>query len=150
METEPAIHTAAKQNDLAWLQTLIKSGVDLNEAGPQGETALHLAAWRGHLAFAKVLIGAGAEINAESCELGTPLHWAAWRGDYDFCRWLLDNGADPSAMDEAGEKPQQNATRGQHDAVARLITNYRLRKNMNDCLGRMAWALGNSPPPSAQ
>lgn len=89
---------AARNGDLAAVQTLLAGGADANRAQGDGMTALHWAAERGHAAVADLLLSAGATVDAKT-RIGsyTPLHLASRGGHGSIATALLDAGADPHA-----------------------------------------------------
>jgi len=89
---------AARNGDLAAVQTLLAGGADANRAQGDGMTALHWAAERGHAAVAELLLSAGAAVEAKT-RIGsyTPLHLASRGGHGSIATALLDAGADPHA-----------------------------------------------------
>src|SRR6478609_3787937 len=77
----PIAH-AAMNADREAVRTLLKKGLDVNEAQGDGTTALHWAAIKGDAEMAQMLIYAGANVRATT-RLGayTPLYLAA-KGGY--------------------------------------------------------------------
>ncbi len=89
---------AARDGDVAAVQTLLAGGADANTAQGDGMTGLHWAAERGHAALADLLLSAGADVEAKT-RIGayTPLHLASRGGHGLIATALLDAGADPHA-----------------------------------------------------
>jgi ankyrin repeat protein len=89
---------AARNGDLAAVQTLLAGGADADTAQGDGMTALHWAAERGHAAVADLLLSAGATVEAKT-RIGsyTPLHLASRGGHGSIATALLHAGADPHA-----------------------------------------------------
>lgn len=93
------IHDAARTGDLARIEQLLSSGVDVDEASTFG-TAMHFAAGKGHVSAARLLIKYGADVDAYSEAMGTPLHTAAREGHTQVGEVLIEAGADPDAQDK--------------------------------------------------
>jgi uncharacterized protein len=89
-----ALLHAIEHNDLATVQSLIRSGVDVNARGPLPYTPLILAAARGLVQITDMLLTAGADLHALDSTLGSSaLHKAAQGGVVDVARLLLEHGA---------------------------------------------------------
>lgn len=114
---------AAKQGDTNAVRDLLKRGVDVNAAEPDGMTALHWAALTDNIELGTVLLHAGANIRAKT-RLGgyTPLLMASKNGNVRSIEMLLDGGADPNASTVNGSTPLMlAAASGRADAVTRLL-----------------------------
>ena len=115
---------AAMRGDVEAVRSLLRSGVDVNEAQGDGMTALHWAARRGDADLAEILIYAGARLDAGT-RLGsyTPLHVATREGKAEVVEVLLEAGADPQAVTtNSGATPLHLAARaGDAKIVSELI-----------------------------
>ena len=91
---ETPVADAAMRGDVAEVESLLRSGADVNAAQGDGMTALHWAAELGHADLARTLIAAGAYLDAVT-RLGdfTALHVAARGGQGGVVRVLADAGA---------------------------------------------------------
>ena len=98
LPAEGQLIDAARNGDVAAVQTLLAGGADANAAQGDGMTALHWAAERGHAVVADLLLSAGATVEAKT-RIGsyTPLHLASRAGHSSIATALLDAGADPHA-----------------------------------------------------
>ncbi|MBL8890228.1 MAG: PQQ-binding-like beta-propeller repeat protein [Planctomycetaceae bacterium] len=86
---------AAREGDLAEVQTQLEAGVDVNAATPYGATALSFACDRGHLPIVVKLLEAGANPNVTDTFYGaTPLTWAHSNEHFEVVSALLAAGAD--------------------------------------------------------
>jgi uncharacterized protein len=66
---------AVMRGDSARVRVLIRQGIDVNAAQPDGMTALHWASQRGDAATARMLMVAGARVDAVTRNGNyTPLH----------------------------------------------------------------------------
>jgi ankyrin repeat protein len=117
------IQSAAKSNDVAKVQSLLKKNPGLvNEVSKGGVTPLHWAA-RGNAALAaRVLINAGADIEAKTDTGSTPLHWAANQNATDMIKLLINAHAQVNTRANDGSTPLHWAVVGNApDAVALLL-----------------------------
>ena len=113
---------AAKAVDKAALRALLKEGVNVNAAEPDGGTALHWASYRDDLESADLLIRAGARVNAANDLGATPLWTASLNGSATMVRRLLEAGADPNLALLRGETPLMVAARtGNPEVVEQLL-----------------------------
>jgi ankyrin repeat protein len=101
--TEAPLAEAVMRGDTARVRALLKQGVDVNAAMPDGMAPLHFAAQRGDLSSAQVLVYAGARVDAVTRNGNyTPLHLAAREGRAAIVKLLLAHGADPMAVTSTG------------------------------------------------
>jgi ankyrin len=97
-QAEPAIVDAAVSGDLKAVRTLLRQGVDLAAAQPDGMTALHWAVQKRDLAMTDALLDAGADHSLTNRTGVRPLYLAAVNGDAAIIRRLLDAGEDANAV----------------------------------------------------
>jgi ankyrin repeat protein len=119
------IADAAMQGDREAVRSLLKKGLDVNEAQGDGTTALHWAAIKGDAETARMLIYAGANVRATT-RIGayTALYLAAKGGHADVVAALLAAGADPKAVTANGTTPLMiAAASGDTRTVTQLIEN---------------------------
>lgn len=88
-----ALHTAAYFGLDHLVESIIRSGENVDIADSFGNTALHEASVNGHYAVAEALLRHGAEVNARNLEYSTPLFLAASRSRHDLLELLLDYNA---------------------------------------------------------
>lgn len=93
------LHWAARQNDLAAADSLIKSGANVNAVNRYGVTPIYLAAMNGSAAMIAKLLDAGVDANSATPGGETVLMTAARVGKIDAVKLLLDRGANVNAKD---------------------------------------------------
>ena len=94
---------AAKANDSALVNELLKQGAELEWRNPSGLTALYIACANGSYEAAEALCAHGAELDTRDNYQQTPLMLAANSGSTKICEMLLALGADPSLKDKDGK-----------------------------------------------
>ena len=100
---ESPVADAAMRGDVEQVQSLLRTGADVNAAQGDGMTALHWAAETGNAELAEMLLYAGAHVGAVT-RLGdyTSLHIASRAGRTDVARVLLAAGASVNAVTSTG------------------------------------------------
>lgn len=100
-ELKEQAFVAAKSGDLAALEQMLDSGVDVNARDGENDTPLIESARRGHADLAKLLLSRGADVEARNDERVTALAAASEKGRIDVVKALLDSGAtvDPKNAD---------------------------------------------------
>ena len=93
---------AIERNDVAQLEELLNSGLDVNARSTEGLSPLHLSR---SARIAQLLIKRGALVNAQTDAGNTPLHLAACLERADVVSIFLKCGADVNAMNAAEETP---------------------------------------------
>jgi ankyrin repeat protein len=91
-EGTPVLVLAVKQGNLAMVETLIRSGADMNIGGG-GMTALSWAARNGREDMVRLLLDKGAEINQGDQAFKTPLAYAKEAGHAAIADLLSARGA---------------------------------------------------------
>jgi ankyrin repeat protein len=101
---ESPVADAAERGDVAAVQSLIRTGADVNAAQGDGMTALHWAAYHGNAGMTTLLVRAKANTKAVT-RLGhyTPLHLAAKGGFGPIVRILVDAGSPVNALTSTGD-----------------------------------------------
>jgi uncharacterized protein len=114
---------AIKNQDRAAIETLIKEGIEVSAAEPDGTTALHWAAYLDDLDTATLLIRAKADAKATNRYGVAPISLAALNGDAALLTLLIEAGAGANTALPDGETPLMAASRtGKLDAVRTLLT----------------------------
>jgi ankyrin repeat protein len=97
---------AAELGDLALLNTLLATGVDVNAPADDGLTALHFAIHPdAKLQFLQRLLDHGASPTAATSRGHTPLHYSVTASHVVGMKLLLRAGADINVRDDRGETP---------------------------------------------
>ena len=118
---------AAKRNDSALVNELLKQGAELEWRNPDwgyynGKTALAIACFDGSYEAAEALCAHGAELDARTdYSQSTPLMWAAGGGHTKICEMLLALGADPSLKNKDGDTALDRARAGNEPECAALL-----------------------------
>jgi ankyrin repeat protein len=87
-------HLALQRGDIDQIERHIFWGVDINKAGPNGQTPLHVAAEKGRFIVTELLLEHGAEINSKDSKGNSPLHTAVMFGRTQVAEFLIKRGAD--------------------------------------------------------
>jgi cytohesin len=119
---ESPVAKAARLDDLATVQRLIREGADVNVPATDGSPALLWAAYQSNSELAQALLAAGADANAANNYGVTPLLQASRTGDAAMIGILLGAGADPELAHPDGQTPLMAASAaGRVDAVGLLL-----------------------------
>ena len=112
---------AARNGDLAGVEDLLRAGVAVDTAEPDGTTALHWAAYRDDVKMTARLIAAGADVNRPNAHGATSLSLACVNANPTLVQHLLEAGADAALM-ASGEPPLLTCSRtGSVEAVELLL-----------------------------
>ncbi len=115
--------TAAAQQDIQRVRTLLKERVDVNTARADGATALLWASHWDDSEMVELLVRAGANVNAADDHGVTPLARACENASESMVNRLLEAGANPNAGQVNGLTPLMAAARtGNLDAVKALLS----------------------------
>ena len=97
-------------------------GVSMSQLeSSQGERMCQAAAIGDLRSLRTLIVDKGASVNARNCDGRGALHLAAAEGHQDVVEFLLTCRVDVNAQDRWGGTPLQDATRGGHRRVARLL-----------------------------
>ncbi|XP_021372643.1 uncharacterized protein LOC110462792 isoform X2 [Mizuhopecten yessoensis] len=116
-------HHAARNGDLAMVQTLVMDGVDVNDVDGEGMTGLHHAVSKSQVTVAKFLLSLKSIIvNMADMKGKSPLHYAVENGHTPVLVSLLAHGAFPNSTDNQKQTPLHKACRdGKHNIVDILL-----------------------------
>jgi len=140
---------AVKNQDQAAVRSLLREGVDVNEAQPDGATALAWAAHRDDLDTADLLLAAKADVNAANEYGATPLSLACSNGNAAMVEKLLKAGADPNVSLLSGETALMTAVHTGSLAVVNLLLAHNAdanRKEPQRGQTALMWAVAEKRP----
>lgn len=122
-----AILWAAKRENTAIVELLLKKGANSNANAIDGSTPMLKAAKRSHVDTVKLLLSWKADVNMANDKGKTPLYWASYNGSEDTVNALLEERneqrqADPNIPTKSNSTPLLAAAEQGHEAVAtRLV-----------------------------
>ncbi|CAL8070723.1 unnamed protein product [Calicophoron daubneyi] len=119
----PALHIAAKKDDVKAANLLLNSDVNVDHQSTSGFTPLHIAAHYGNVNMTDLLISRGANINFQAKNNITPLHVACKWGNLGVAERLIAAGAELDCRTRDGLTPLHCAARSGHDTVVQLLLN---------------------------
>ena len=117
----PALVDAARNGNLDAVRSLLKSGTDPNQTGPDGSTAVHWAVHGDNLVMLNALLAAGAKPDIVTRYKITPLTLAAQNGNAALVERLLSAGAKPDTASEEGQTALMTAARNGSVAAVRAL-----------------------------
>ncbi|KAH8272484.1 hypothetical protein KR044_009475, partial [Drosophila immigrans] len=117
----PALHIAAKKNDINAAVMLLRQDTNADIVSKSGFTPLHIAAHYGNREFAELLLEHGANVNYTAKHNITPLHVACKWGKAEVCRLLLARQARIDSTTRDGLTPLHCAARSGHVDVIELL-----------------------------
>ena len=115
------LYNAAGSGDVDLLQTLLKRGVALDIATPDGVTPLVIAAGYRHEEATQLLLSAGALPDGGQNLKLSPLCRAAELDRYDMVKMLVNAGASLDFKDDRGQTPAMLAKSGGHILVFKYL-----------------------------
>lgn len=141
------LYTATRQENLAVVKKLLKRGVDVNRAAPNGWTSLKSAAHQGCFEIVKALLEAGANPNIADDTNYTPLMNAVGGEHENIVKILLKFNADPNIQNgenlddddwEPGRTALMDAAVSGNVAIARDLLKSGANPNLMNVKGRTA------------
>ncbi|XP_045486803.1 titin-like isoform X3 [Pieris rapae] len=117
----PALHIAAKKDDVKAANLLLENEHNPDVTSKSGFTPLHIAAHYGNEAVARLLLAKGADVNCAAKHNICPLHVAAKWGKDNMVSLLCDNGANVEARTRDGLTPLHCAARSGHERVVEAL-----------------------------
>ncbi|XP_072945806.1 uncharacterized protein [Epargyreus clarus] len=117
----PALHIAAKKDDVKAANLLLENEHNPDVTSKSGFTPLHIAAHYGNEAVARLLLAKGADVNCAAKHNICPLHVAAKWGKDNMVALLCDNGANVEARTRDGLTPLHCAARSGHERVVETL-----------------------------
>lgn len=137
---------AARTGDVKSVQSLIKTGADVDQASGDGTTALAHAAYRNDIAMLEVLLKAGADVDLANDFGATPLYLAAASADEQLTEKLLKAGANPNLGLLSGETPLMAATNRGKLATVKLLLGHDADPNASESIAGqtgLMWAIAD-------
>ena len=120
-----ALHWAARANDLAMVEELLRAGADPKARDRYGLTPVSLAASNANAAILKRLLDAGADPNSPDPQGTTALMLAARTdGATDAVKLLLERGAEVNAKDSVQSTALMWAVRTNHPEAVDLLIHH--------------------------
>jgi uncharacterized protein len=116
-----ALVDAARNGNLNAVRSLLKSGVDPNQAAADGSTAVHWAVHGDNLVMLNALLAAGARPDGVTRYRIAPLTLAAQNGNAAVIERLLAAGANPDTASEEGQTALMTAARNGSVAAVRAL-----------------------------
>ncbi|KAK9754540.1 ZU5 domain [Popillia japonica] len=117
----PALHIAAKKDDVKAAKLLLENEHNPDVTSKSGFTPLHIASHYGNEAIANLLIHKGADVNYAAKHNITPLHVAAKWGKTNMVALLLEHGANIESKTRDGLTPLHCAARSGHEQVVDML-----------------------------
>ncbi|EDV45272.1 ankyrin-3 [Drosophila erecta] len=117
----PALHIAAKKNDVNAAKLLLQHDPNADIVSKSGFTPLHIAAHYGNVDIATLLLNNKADVNYVAKHNISPLHVACKWGKLEVCSLLLSLGAKIDAATRDGLTPLHCASRSGHVEVIKHL-----------------------------
>ncbi|XP_053677008.1 ankyrin-3-like [Anopheles nili] len=117
----PALHIAAKKDDVKAAKLLLENEHNPDVSSKSGFTPLHIAAHYGNINVAQLLIEKGADVNFTAKHNITPLHVACKWGKLNMVRLLIEKHGRIDSITRDGLTPLHCAARSGHDQVIEVL-----------------------------
>uniref|UniRef100_A0A1A9UPQ5 Death domain-containing protein n=1 Tax=Glossina austeni TaxID=7395 RepID=A0A1A9UPQ5_GLOAU len=117
----PALHIAAKKNDVNSAAMLLQQEENPDIVSKSGFTPLHIAAHYGNTDIAELLINKGSDVNYTAKHNITPLHVACKWGKINILKLLLKKNARIDVTTRDGLTPLHCAARSGHVEVIETL-----------------------------
>ena len=137
VDRDAALISAAAQNDLLGVDTLLKKGANANAQDALGNRPLPHAARLGAVEMVRMLLEAGADPDVKGMGF-TPLGIAALNGQLQVTALLLKAGARADLRSDNGLTPLMNAGLMNHVRIMELILRYDTDVDRENGAGRTA------------
>jgi len=140
---------AIRNSDATAARALVKQGINVNAAQPDGSTALHWAVYHDDAETVDLLVRAKANVNAKNDFGATPLWIASSEGRAAMIDRLLRAGADPNVALLTGETPLMAASRTGNLEAVKLLLKRQANVNARESLraqSALMWAVSEQHP----
>uniref|UniRef100_A0A1A9WQD0 Death domain-containing protein n=1 Tax=Glossina brevipalpis TaxID=37001 RepID=A0A1A9WQD0_9MUSC len=117
----PALHIAAKKNDVTAAAMLLQQEGNSDIVSKSGFTPLHIAAHYGNMDIAELLIEKGSDVNYTAKHNITPLHVACKWGKTNILKLLLKKNARIDVTTRDGLTPLHCAARSGHAEIIETL-----------------------------
>ncbi|KAG4078375.1 hypothetical protein HA402_013085 [Bradysia odoriphaga] len=117
----PALHIAAKKDDVKAATLLLENDHNPDVTSKSGFTPLHIASHYGNESIANLLIQKGADVNFAAKHNISPLHVTAKWGKTNMVSLLLEKGANIESKTRDGLTPLHCAARSGHEQVVDML-----------------------------
>lgn len=134
---------AAREGDIAVLDTFIEAGYSLDTRDAKGYTALMLAAYHGEADTVDKLLAAGADACAQDQRGNTALMGAIFKGELQIARRLMATDCNPDQRNGAGQTAAMYAGLFKREALLDALKARGADLNAQDPLGNSAARLAS-------
>ncbi|XP_055302498.1 ankyrin-3-like isoform X2 [Sitodiplosis mosellana] len=117
----PALHIAAKKDDVRAATLLLENDHNPDVTSKSGFTPLHIASHYGNEAIANLLVSKDADVNFPAKHNITPLHVSCKWGKANMVALLLEKGANIESKTRDGLTPLHCASRSGHEQVVDML-----------------------------
>ncbi|KAJ8769478.1 hypothetical protein K2173_002968 [Erythroxylum novogranatense] len=131
LERGEQVLMAARRGDLRCLETLLRSGANVNYRDQYGLTALHAAAIKGHRDVVSMLVEYGLDLECSDNEGHTPLHLAVEGGSLETVKVLALKGANVGAKNGRGATPMCMAEAIGYVDISQFLVQGRVSSSVN-------------------
>lgn len=138
---EDVLFDAARHGDVALLQELLATGLDINTTNPKGFTALTLASYDDHLDATNFLLAAGADPNIQDVTGNSALMalmGVSFKGYPKIARQLIQHGANLNLQNGNGGTALMFATLFGRNELVQLLVEAGADKDIKDARGLTA------------
>ncbi|KAH9061940.1 ankyrin repeat-containing domain protein [Lactarius vividus] len=147
-EQRTPLHFASHNGKLGIARLLLDQGAKVDAVDDLGRTPLHHVSFGTYnseeagIGLVQLLLEHGGDVNGKTRNQGTPLHFASYNGRPKIVRLLLDCGAKVDAVDDWGETPLHDVSKGEYDHeevgvdVARVLLEHGANVNIKSRSGK--------------
>ncbi|MBB3104584.1 ankyrin repeat domain-containing protein [Azomonas macrocytogenes] len=141
-EDDERLLDAAREGNVAVLETLTAKGANLNAVNARGYTPFIMAAYYGHTEVLAWLLKHGAEPCAEDQQGSNVYMGVAYRGYEGTAKWLLENtGCNINHTNHAGQTALMMASLFGREAIVQLYLQHGADADLVDRQGNTAASL---------